>query len=135
MKYGYLNFKLDILEYCKPSLIIEREQYYLNFFKPEYNILKFARSMAGFKHSIATIKKMREAKLGCKRSEIARLKSITANTQAHAVIVTNNKTGESKEFFSIRNAAKFIGIHHSYIARILKAQKFCRVKYYTIVKK
>lgn len=40
LKYGYKNFNLDILEYCKISVLIEREQYYLDHLKPEYNILK-----------------------------------------------------------------------------------------------
>jgi len=40
LKYGHSNFKLDILEYCEPSVLIAREQYYIDFFKPEYNILK-----------------------------------------------------------------------------------------------
>jgi hypothetical protein len=41
LKYGYwpkpakaLNFKLDILEYCEKSHLIEREQYYLDLLKP-----------------------------------------------------------------------------------------------------
>jgi len=29
-----LNFKLDILEYCEKSHLIEREQYYLDLLKP-----------------------------------------------------------------------------------------------------
>lgn len=36
--YGFVNFKLDILEYCEPSVLLEREQYYLDTLKPEYNI-------------------------------------------------------------------------------------------------
>ena len=39
LKYGYSKFKLEILEYCKISNLIEREQYYLDNLKPEYNIL------------------------------------------------------------------------------------------------
>jgi len=31
LKYGYSSFKLDIIEYCKPDIIIEREQYYLDY--------------------------------------------------------------------------------------------------------
>jgi hypothetical protein len=27
LKYGYSRFKLEILEYCDPSNVIEREQY------------------------------------------------------------------------------------------------------------
>jgi hypothetical protein len=33
------------------KLILEREQYYLDLLKPEYNILKVAGSSLGFKHS------------------------------------------------------------------------------------
>lgn len=40
MKYKHKNFSLDIIEYCEPYLLIEREQYYLDLLKPEYNILK-----------------------------------------------------------------------------------------------
>lgn len=39
LKYGYKNFSLDILEYCESNMLIEREQYYINILKPEYNIL------------------------------------------------------------------------------------------------
>ena len=37
-KYGYFMFKLEILEYCEPKVIVEREQYYMDEIKPEYNI-------------------------------------------------------------------------------------------------
>jgi len=30
LKYGYSRFKLEILEYCKIDILIEREQYYLD---------------------------------------------------------------------------------------------------------
>ena len=42
LKYSYLNFSLDILEYCKSELLIKREQYYIDLLKPEYNISKIA---------------------------------------------------------------------------------------------
>ena len=54
LKYGYSKFSLEILEYCKPNLLIKREQYYLDKLKPEYNILKIAGSKLGSKHSEAT---------------------------------------------------------------------------------
>src|SRR3954469_2289284 len=37
-KYGHSKFSLDILEYCEPSILMEREQYYTDLLKPEYNI-------------------------------------------------------------------------------------------------
>lgn len=38
LKYGYSNFSIEILEYCEPSLLIQREHYYIDLLKPEYNI-------------------------------------------------------------------------------------------------
>lgn len=64
IKYGYSSFRLDILEYCDPSILIKREQYYLDILKPEYNILKKAGSLTGFKHNEATIEVIRASKLG-----------------------------------------------------------------------
>lgn len=51
LKTGHSNFRLDILEYCDPKLLIGREQYYMDLFKPEYNTLKIAGSSLGFKHT------------------------------------------------------------------------------------
>ena len=62
LKYGYSNFRLEILEYCPPDICLEREQYYMDLFKPEYNILKTAGSSLGFKHSEETLKKLRNRK-------------------------------------------------------------------------
>jgi len=39
LKYGYSNFKLEILEFCDIDILEEREKYYMDLFKPEYNIL------------------------------------------------------------------------------------------------
>lgn len=54
LKYGYAKFSVEIIEYCTPEKAIEKEQYYLDLFKPEYNILKKAGSLLGFKHSEET---------------------------------------------------------------------------------
>ena len=37
LKNGYSGFSLEILEYCEPSEVIAREQYYLERLNPEYN--------------------------------------------------------------------------------------------------
>jgi group I intron endonuclease len=68
LKYGYSGFKLEILEYCEPSQCIEREQYYLDLFEPEYNIFKTAGSSLGYswKLSEETKKRMSEAQKGNK---------------------------------------------------------------------
>ena len=42
----------------------EKEQYYINLLKPEYNILKVAGSRLGHKHTDETRVKMAAARLG-----------------------------------------------------------------------
>ena len=66
LKYGYSNFKLEILEYCDKDNNIEREQYYLDLLKPNYNILQTAGSSLGYKHSEEARKKMSIARTGKK---------------------------------------------------------------------
>ncbi len=135
LKYGYSSFKVDILEYCDPSIVVQREQYYLDNLELEYNTLKVARYLAGFKHSAASIERMSMAKLGRPRDEATKLK-LSANTQAHAIIATEISTGETKVFTSIRKAAEFIGIHSSYLAKCLNENNiYTGNGGYTIVKK
>lgn len=50
LKHGYSIFSLS-LEYCETDKCLEREQYYIDLFKPEYNILQTAGSSLGYKHS------------------------------------------------------------------------------------
>lgn len=52
LKYGYSNFSLEVLEYCSPNKLLEREKYYFELFKPEYNISQEPGSpMLGRNHS------------------------------------------------------------------------------------
>jgi group I intron endonuclease len=44
LKYGYAEFRLEILEYCSPEVLIKREQFYFDTLNPEYNTLKIAGS-------------------------------------------------------------------------------------------
>lgn len=44
------NFIFEIIETCKKEILIEREQYYLDILKPEYNICKIAYSRIGTKN-------------------------------------------------------------------------------------
>jgi len=89
LKSGYSKFKLDILEYCDPSTIIEREQYYIDLLNPEYNILKVAGSLFGYKHSPESLKKMSEIALN--RSDETKAKLREA-----ALGKTYNHTEETK---------------------------------------
>lgn len=135
LKYGYSSFKLDILEYCEPTVLIEKEQYYLDLLKPEYNLLKFAGSVTGLKHTEASIELIRTSKWGRNRTEESKLNIAAGSAQAQSVVITENNTGKAKQFTSIRKAAKYLGLHHSYIAKCLQKQNTYVGKKYTIVKK
>lgn len=58
LKYGYSQFSLEILEYCDKSDLLNREQFYMDNLLPEYNILKLARSRAGYKYSKESLAKI-----------------------------------------------------------------------------
>ena len=70
IKYGHTNFRLDILEYCSKDKLLEREQYYIDLINPEYNILKIAGSLLGYKHSNETIEKLKNRVITEEHKEI-----------------------------------------------------------------
>lgn len=57
-----VDFILEILEYCEVEKLIQREQYYIDNLKPEYNLTPTAGSSLGVKHSAETRKRMSLAK-------------------------------------------------------------------------
>lgn len=95
LKHGYSKFKLEILEYCDQGSVIEREQYYIDLLNPEYNILKVAGSLFGYKHTPESLEKMREIALN--RSDETKAKLREA-----ALGKTYNHTEETK--IKLRNA-------------------------------
>jgi group I intron endonuclease len=50
IKYKYSKFSLTILEYCDKSNLKIREQFYIDKFNPQYNILKGAGNSLNSKH-------------------------------------------------------------------------------------
>ncbi|MDB5716324.1 MAG: hypothetical protein JWO15_3721 [Sphingomonadales bacterium] len=66
IKHGYYNFSLEIIEYCEPKDVINREQYYLDLLQPEYNVLKIAGSRQGHKLSEESKAKISAATKGDK---------------------------------------------------------------------
>jgi hypothetical protein len=94
LKYGYSEFKLEILEYCNPKELAIREQYYMDHLYPEYNVLKTAYSSLGYKHTEKTLVKI--------HSNLKRLNL----SKSIKVVVTNLENNLSTEYASLTEAAK-----------------------------
>lgn len=62
-KYGLDSLIFEIIYVCENQEdLIEREQYYIDKYKPFFNILKVANSRKGIKHTEESIKKMVETR-------------------------------------------------------------------------
>lgn len=53
-KYGEKHFLFEIVEKCSNSICILKEQHFIDTLRPEYNILKTAGSVIGYRHTIKT---------------------------------------------------------------------------------
>lgn len=151
LTHGFENFILEILEYCEPSVLIEREQYYIDLLKPEYNILKIAGSRLGSKHTLEAIAKIKAGALNRSSEAVSKnlehlnkLNSsqehkehlIRLNTSlehiaktANPVIVLDTLNGEILEYRSISQAAKFLGAHPEIIRRHIIKEKLFLERY------
>jgi hypothetical protein len=129
--YDFDNFTLEILEYCDPSILIEREQYYLDLLKPEYNVLKIAGSSFGYKHSEEIKLKMKNRR----HTEKIKEKIGAKNYKLQPVIITNNQTGVSTKFSFMKKATIFLNISSTAkaVGKYIKSNKLFK-GIYSIVK-
>ena len=75
-KYREENFEFNIIEFCNKEKLINREQYYIDTLKPNFNICKIAGSSIGRKVKLETITKMKvsHSKRNCNHSDETKLK-------------------------------------------------------------
>lgn len=88
ISYGYSNFTIEILEYCDIGQLLIREQFYMDLFKPEYNIAKIAGSTLGVIPSESTKNLISES-----------LKTYYINNESKLIGKTH--TDETKKLMSI----------------------------------
>jgi hypothetical protein len=121
LKYGYSNFSLEIMEYCEPEKCREREGYYFNKFKPEYNIAKEPGApMYGRKHLDSTKKKMRDAHRDSQNSgrfKKGQKKIEGSGMPCQAIKVFDNKTNQTTVYESISEAAIALNINFQAISK------------------
>jgi group I intron endonuclease len=123
--------------------LIEREQYYLDLLKPEYNICKIAGSTLGFKHSELTKAKMSINNTGKKHTYETRIKigqslqhkksnniprvikphtklELSLRCQGVRVEVYDKSNNLIKLFPTIASAAKYFNISSTTLVSTLK---------------
>lgn len=59
-KYGKDNFEYSIMQFCPKELCIDKEQWFIDKLKPEYNICKKAGNTFGYNHTEVSKMKMSE---------------------------------------------------------------------------
>lgn len=104
IKHGLENFSLYILEYCSVQDVIQREQYYLETYKPIYNILKIARYFLGYTHNEAFLTKMRSRVI----SEATISKMITRIQSEETRCKINNVIGIPVKIINIATGKRTI---------------------------
>ena len=141
LKYGYNKFSVDILEYCESSVLIKREQYYLDTLEPKYNILKKAGSSLGYKHTKETLLKFKRRRLSPEALINLKLakKGIASPSPlriinhllatGHITTVVNKKDNSVKVYDSIRAASRDIGISHATVLNYINTNKWLKDTY------
>ena len=135
LAHGHENFQLEILEVCAEYDVIKTEQFNIDYFKPEYNILTIAGSSLHFKHSEETLFKyksrklsdkalynLRKAKVGAVLSPLAKTKQLLSTF--HVITLKNIETNDTKKYSSIRTAARELKANHATLLNyIIKLHK------------
>ena len=120
LKYGFSNFTLEILEYCNEENILEREQYYMDLLKPEYNIVEIAGSTLGYKHTPESLAKMRDFVLSDEVRNRKALSTVNATAKRRiSIIVENLETKTEQEYVSLTEAAAALGVSKTTISQAL----------------
>ena len=117
LKYGYHDFSVTILEICDIDFdsVISRDKYFFQVYCPEYNILKTPGSPSrgsGWKHSEASIEKIRIAAYKRSPETLAKLSAVQA--RSIKVEVADMETNATT-YHAIRTAACILGIDKRYI--------------------
>lgn len=140
-KYGECNFEFEVIEnidFCEDlqEKLLEREQYYLDLLKPEYNICRIAGSF-GMQHTEETKHKISDSTKGVKKSKehaynignAQRGKSLTdEHKQKLSDSAKNRKSVSHKSsividgitYDSIKIASELTGIKYNAIQRNLR---------------
>lgn len=131
LKYGFSNFTLEILEYCDKHNVLEREQYYMDLVKPQYNIAETAGSTLGYKHIPESLAKMRDFVLSDEVRNRKALSTVNATAARKiSIIVKNIKTNDESEYTSLTEAGKALGVSRASVSQALLNNRLIKKTYF-----
>jgi hypothetical protein len=107
---------LKILEYCEPSDVILREQYYIDLLKPEYNIFSSAGSSLGYKHDDKALAKIIAANVGIPKSEEHKVAISLSMSNRIKIEVLDLETDTKTIYNSMHETARALNISQSRIS-------------------
>ena len=99
-KHGSKNFDFFVLEIVEPQKCIEREQFYIDNIKPEYNINPNSSSRLGAKHSS-------EAKRKISKSHIGKIVSLETRNKRSITLMGHAVSNQTKEKISQKAQQRF----------------------------
>ena len=105
-KYGIENFEFIIIEECDKTILIEREQFYLDSLKPKYNIARNAGSCLGCIQSEEAKEKRRQYAL---ENDIKPPESTWKDKQKQVYMLDYNTLEVIQIFESLSEACIFLG--------------------------
>jgi group I intron endonuclease len=98
-KYGADAFTFTVLEHVSDvTLLIVREQHYMDTLQPAYNLLPVAMSSLGYKHSPETRARMSAAQKGRKQTpaQIASIHAMHAYRRAAGIVIRPSAEGRAR---------------------------------------
>ena len=122
-KYGEFIFLFEIIEFCNENDLIKKEQWYIDNWKPNYNICKVAGNTKGFKHSEETKKKMSIAKKVPKSQawKDSRKGKFRKGSNKSIMVYKNNEF--FGEFISICECSRTLNISESSISKVANGKQ------------
>lgn len=116
----------EIIEYCIPDNILEREQYYIDTLKPHYNICRQrVNNRLGTKHTEETIKKMSQTQKNSWTEEKRKRMSVARKGMRHNIKnrkITDEIVQEIRRLialkFSNKTIAEIFNTQTSTVSRI-----------------
>ena len=130
LKHGFSGFSFEILEYCESKESLEKEQYYLDNLKPEYNIAEIAGSTLGYKHTPESLTKMRDFVLSVEVLERKRKATVNAAAANRIpILVEDTKTNEKTEYISLTEAGEALGVSRAAASQAILNNRMLKKRY------